>query len=61
MRELLVSAERLGLRVALRIEETGSGAMNDRPGLVFDAIRDLMEPSVPASRPIGFTKESKGP
>jgi DNA invertase Pin-like site-specific DNA recombinase len=34
LRELRANAERLGLRVVLRVEETGSGAMNDRPGLL---------------------------
>lgn len=34
LRDLRASAERLGLRVILRIEETGSGALNDRPGLL---------------------------
>jgi DNA invertase Pin-like site-specific DNA recombinase len=34
MRQLLASAERLGLRVVLKVQETGSGAMNDRPGLL---------------------------
>ena len=33
-RELRAAARRLGLRVVLDIEETGSGSNNDRPGLV---------------------------
>lgn len=42
MRELRVMAERLRLRVVLRVEETGSGALNDRPGLlrVLEAVRN---------------------
>jgi len=32
-RELLAAAARLGLRASLQVEETGSGARNDRPGL----------------------------
>jgi DNA invertase Pin-like site-specific DNA recombinase len=41
MMELRSRADRLGLRVLLRIDETGSGALNDRPGLlrVLDAAR----------------------
>ena len=31
--ELRAAAARLGLEVALEVEETGSGANNDRPGL----------------------------
>ena len=40
-RELRAAAKRFGYRVALDIEETGSGANNDRPGLlqVMDAAR----------------------
>jgi DNA invertase Pin-like site-specific DNA recombinase len=35
------AAERLGLRVILRVEERGSGARNDRPGLrrILEAVR----------------------
>ena len=33
-RELRAAAKRLGLHVVLDVEETGSGANNDRPGLV---------------------------
>ena len=33
-RELRSAAKRLGLRVTLNVEETGSGANNSRPGLV---------------------------
>jgi DNA invertase Pin-like site-specific DNA recombinase len=41
LRDLRADAERLGLRVVLRIVETGSGALNDRPGLlrVLEAAR----------------------
>jgi DNA invertase Pin-like site-specific DNA recombinase len=40
-KELRTAARRYGMRVALEVEETGSGANNDRPGLtrVMDAIR----------------------
>jgi putative DNA-invertase from lambdoid prophage Rac len=40
-RELRAAAGRLGLRAALEVEETGSGARNDRPGLrrVMEAAR----------------------
>lgn len=41
MRELRSAAERLGLRVVMRVDETGSGARNDRPGLrrLLEAVR----------------------
>lgn len=39
--ELRASAERMGARVVLEVEETGSGALNNRPGLleVLEAAR----------------------
>lgn len=39
--ELRASAKRLGFRIVLDVEETGSGAQNDRPGFkrVLDAAR----------------------
>ncbi len=40
-RELQAAATRLGLRTAVQVEETGSGARNDRPGLrrILEAAR----------------------